>query len=615
MNWFLFLIILTFFPMHGLSASESDSPYSINRIILDTGFQCWYKEMPESETIFFKLLVKVGTRYETKNNNGISHFIEHLVFDGNSKWKTEREVEDAVTSKGGWSNAITDMESTVYTLNISTEELEFAMDWLKELMFSPSFKQDEIDRERKVIFQEIGMETILGIPIHSPVEIMERKLFCEDTVTYRVLGWKKILRKISREMILDYYRKYYVPENMVLVVVGNFRTDELINTVKNVFGSMPASGKSLKTVITPPPLANKFIEVKSGARGQIRTGFRTEGKKSKDTSALLITTDILHKNLFNEIRTQRGYSYAVGAETMLYSDYGYISAYAEAKSGDIRKIREIIEREFESLKRKPVDEESLSSVKKYRKNLMKNTFSNNMAASSNFCGMAVYSLANEPLRNRYEEIDKVTAQDIVDIAHKYFNKENSFLLHNYLSVNLNHKSCYFDFSELNDFLKSNQMPEITNPLEGMELSVSLPLYTVMLKYIYQSKSQGINRISIIQYLTEIQFRIFDQQPFWKYKALRKLHLDMHTSLSVGESAISIMEKYTDYDKVKGIKKNFIAAELLLGMDYKIVDWLALRMSFGYYVDPGIYVQEGKGINIDTPNFTHTDVNVGFKLNF
>ncbi len=131
----------------------SYDPSGVQRDVLPNGLRVWIEPRLESESVTALLVVRVGSRYETRANNGLSHFVEHMVFDGTEKWPTEEEVTDVIVHHGGNSNGWTDEETTTYFVQLAHRDLDLALDWLSQVVFHPTFPADKVDKERDIIFE------------------------------------------------------------------------------------------------------------------------------------------------------------------------------------------------------------------------------------------------------------------------------------------------------------------------------------------------------------------------------------------------------------------------------------------------------------------------------
>ena len=196
--------------------------------MLPNGLRVWIEPRPDSESVTALLVVRVGSRYETPANNGISHFVEHLVFDGTEKWPTEEAVADAITHRGGNWNGWTDEETTTYFVQLAQHDFDLALDWLSQVVFHPTFPADKVNKERDIIFEEkmgrygwlLNALDALGLGYDLDRDV-RRALFPGSTLGLRIIGEDASLDKITRQSLLDYYHTHYLPTNSALIIVGN----------------------------------------------------------------------------------------------------------------------------------------------------------------------------------------------------------------------------------------------------------------------------------------------------------------------------------------------------------------------------------------------------------
>jgi predicted Zn-dependent peptidase len=192
--------------------------YDLQRYTLQNGLRLWCVPRPNSQTVALMVQVAVGSRVETEANNGISHFLEHLVFTGTERW-SEAEVTDVVRRRGGECNAQTSREETTYYLHIAAEELEFGLDWLHQVLFKPTLTKEKFEKERQVIINEKGGEIDYlrraweWVEDHnlgwSVARALRRRVFPGSSFLLPIIGSDKSLNAITHEDLLAHYQNYY----------------------------------------------------------------------------------------------------------------------------------------------------------------------------------------------------------------------------------------------------------------------------------------------------------------------------------------------------------------------------------------------------------------------
>ncbi len=206
----------------------------IEVITLDNGLKIVMEDIPYVRSIAFGIWVKTGTRYEKPEENGVSHFIEHLMFKGTNK-RSARDIAEEMDSVGGQINAYTTKEYTCYYTRTLDKHFDEALDVLSDMIFNSKFDPDDIEREKEVIQEEIEM--YLDAPEELVHDALEEAVWRETSLGMPICGTYDTLKNMDRAMIKGYYDRTYRPKNAVIAVAGNFKRDEMLDKLKNVFGS------------------------------------------------------------------------------------------------------------------------------------------------------------------------------------------------------------------------------------------------------------------------------------------------------------------------------------------------------------------------------------------
>ena len=409
---------------------------SVDRFLLANGLEVWHKERPGTGTVSLILLVRVGARHETRHNNGISHFLEHMLFDGTARW-SEEDIKEAIRRHGGYFNAQTDYEHTAFEVHLLTEEFELALDWLAEIVFRSTLPPDKIERERSVLIQEKGgrssrlLEALeswgLGYDLGMAVR---RRLYPRSSLGLRVAGEDDSLARIDRAMLLEHYQCYYRPNNMALVVVGDAAPERVREAVGQSLagfapGPIPATppapqpvGRPVRVVLRGPGLADRSV---------MRRGARTVGAGHPDTAAIEVLAELLSNRLTDELRMRLGLVYAIGAFNVTLSDTGYFVIRTEADTAHMDTILDAVETELARLSREPAPAEEVRETKALLKGQFALTTQSNAALAWLYAGYSVWCRAEQCVPEYSECIDRVTPADIQRITQRYFSPDNSYL--------------------------------------------------------------------------------------------------------------------------------------------------------------------------------------------
>lgn len=299
---------------------------------LKNGLNCILAPLHETEAVTVLVLVKVGSRYESNKINGISHFIEHLLFKGTKRRPTSLHLTKELDSLGAEYNAFTDKDHTGYYIKVHKRHLAQAVEVVSDMLFNPLFEEKEINRERGVIIEEIKMYE--DNPLMYIGDVLERAMFQEHPLGNRISGPQSNLRTINRKEILDYYKKYYFTSNLIIGLAGNFTEAEgkilaeknfgqhKLNPVKDDFKKFSDQQNKLQI----------NIETRDSQQVQLALGFmaykRTDPKIYPLSLLAVILGGSMSSRLFTAIREKRGLAYFVRASTTLYEDVGALDIQA-----------------------------------------------------------------------------------------------------------------------------------------------------------------------------------------------------------------------------------------------------------------------------------------------
>src|SRR6185436_15833685 len=324
--------------------------FDFHRERLANGLRLWLKPRPGTGTVVLLLQAPVGSRSETEANNGISHFLEHMLFTGTERW-SEQEVGDVIRRRGGEVNARTSREDTVFWLHLKSEDLELGFDWLSQVIFQPKLLEEKFDKERQVIIQEKGGEIGRLEQVGEWVEdiglgwnvfrAVRHRLYPKSSLLLPVIGEDKSLRRIRYADLLAHYRQHYVPNNMSLIVVGDVDAKRLAERAAHYLGGFPAGVVPPRPATPPPPEGGFDLRLRGpnlNDQGQLLLGAPLPGLNHPDRWALSVLSEILDTVLTQDIRFKRGLVYGIDVYPSLYTDCGYFVVYTTSDSAKFPEI-------------------------------------------------------------------------------------------------------------------------------------------------------------------------------------------------------------------------------------------------------------------------------------
>lgn len=333
------------------------------KTVLSNGTRIVSEELPGVRSIALGLWVGTGSRYEELDEAGISHLIEHLLFKGTKK-RTAREVAEAIESVGGQLNAFTSKEYTCFYVRVLDEHLPLAVDVLSDMFFYPLFTPEDIEREKKVVQEEIRMYE------DSPDEIIH-DLFSQTIweghpLSRPVVGSLKSIRSLSKQKILDYYQKHYNPSNLVLALTGNVKHDEALQLLEPIFSGAP--DKIVEQEVNSPEARTVFKNFYKPLE-QVQLCLGTPGLAQNDERiyALKILNNILgggaSSRLFQRIREEYALVYSIYSYYTVFRDTGLITIYAGTNPANFRKVWELIWQELRKIIQHGVSSDELKRAK------------------------------------------------------------------------------------------------------------------------------------------------------------------------------------------------------------------------------------------------------------
>lgn len=423
-----------------VSHTKQEQPFELHRFTLANGLRVWCQPRSDSKSVVVFLVVRVGVRNEGKSNNGISHYLEHMLFTGTERWD-EDEISDMIEKRGGYSNGWTGTESTMYFAEMSAQDFDIAMDWASEIVFHSTFPEDKVDKERNVVFQEkwgkYGWIINTGRRFFESLgfgydlrKTVERLVFPNSSLTLGYLWEDEALDNIDRKALLDYYHTYYMPNNATLLIVGNVTPEQALEKTKHYFGNLE-KGTSPKFPETPDlPDDGPYNVIIRGPlptnQCRLRIGARTVGPTHPDRWVLEVLGDMLSTSLLKEIRNKRGLVYWVWAHNTMYSDVGRFEIGTRSEGDKRELIQQIIEEHLEKIRQGDIDPEKVVEAKTALKGRWALRMERNFGRVHWLNGWVLALADDEPLPDYEAKIDAVAPEDLTRVLNTYLIPQRSY---------------------------------------------------------------------------------------------------------------------------------------------------------------------------------------------
>jgi predicted Zn-dependent peptidase len=372
------------------------------KTVLPNGLRVITQPMTGVKSVAVMVMLAAGSRYETKQTNGIAHFAEHMFFKGTEKRPTAKDISSEVDGIGGEFNAFTSKEFTGYYIKCASEHRTLALDVLADQLLASRFDPEEIDREKGVIVEELNM--YLDTPRDHVDSVYETLLFGDQPLGWDVIGTKETVRASTRQTFLDYLDAWYTPRRMVVGAAGDV-DERFVDEVAEMFGHIAdrPSGEMAPAefVQTEPRVA---LETRDSDQAHLRLGVRGLQTTSPDRYIMQVLTTVLgggmSSRLFIEVRERLGLAYYVYGYHQGYHDTGTLFAQAGVDTERIDQAVATIAGEFRKLAADGVSEDEVRRCKNFLKGRM-------VLQLEDPKGLLIFGLRREALEDRIVEIDEV----------------------------------------------------------------------------------------------------------------------------------------------------------------------------------------------------------------
>lgn len=385
----------------------------IEKYTSKNGVRIVLENIPTVRSVTIGIWVLTGSRNENKRNNGISHFIEHLLFKG-TKNRSAQEIAEAFDAIGGQINAFTSKEYTCFYAKVLDTHKEKALDILADMFFNSNFDEDEMTREKKVVIEEIKMYE--DTPDDIVQDLLAKASFGDHPLGYPILGTEDNLNRFSRDEIIHYIEEQYHPENVVISVAGNCDSD-FIERIDDYFGTYETKTKQTQRS-NPVFLSDTITKNKDIEQAHLCLGFKGLAVDDPNIYSLLVMNNVLggsmSSRLFQEVREKKGLAYSVFSYHSSFLDSGMLTIYAGTGKEQLHVLQETINQTIEKLVEDGLTDKELQNSKEHLKgNLMLGLEGTGSRMSRNG--------RNELLLKRHRSLDEII-REIDAVDHDSVNK-------------------------------------------------------------------------------------------------------------------------------------------------------------------------------------------------
>ncbi len=397
----------------------------VHKWVLENGIRVVAERIPSVKSVSIGLWINVGSRDEGAEEQGVSHFLEHMFFKG-TKTRSAKDIALAVDELGGELNAFTTRETTTFYAKVLDEHLPIVVDLLSDLLQNSCFDPSEIEKESQVIIEEIKM-------VEDDPEDLVYDLHLEETwrnsaLAHSILGTPESVKGMTRGKILGYIQRTYDPREMVISIAGRFDLATIMTQLESAFGDY--TNDKVNPYLRTPPKITPCVQIKKRKLEQAHLCIGTEGLSYLDRNryVLYLLNTILgggaSSRLFQEVREERGWAYSIYSSPASYLDGGLFTIYAGASPKNVNNVVDLVLKMLTKVKKDGVRAEELARAKHQTKGGMMLSMESTSTRMSRIAKEQLFFGRNFTLREITREIDRVSLAQIQTLANTLFKQES-----------------------------------------------------------------------------------------------------------------------------------------------------------------------------------------------
>lgn len=391
--------------------------------VLKNGLRVVTIPMKDNPTVTVLVLVEAGSKYETKEVNGISHFLEHMCFKGTIKRPKAIDISKELDMLGSQYNAFTAQEYTGYYAKSDAKHFAKIFDIVSDIYLNSTFPDTEMEKEKGVIIEEINMYE--DMPNRHVQDLMMKLLYGDQPAGWNIAGEKKNILKMKRDDFVKYKSEHYLPEATVIVVAGQVTEREVLKEVNKIFGSAK-EGKKFPKIRTKDVQKKPEVLVKWKKTDQTHfvLAMRSEDFFSKKSPSFSVLGGVLgggmSSRLFQKLREEMGVGYYVRAYNDSFTDHGFFQISAGVDNKRVDEVLKAVLDECKKLKKEPVSKEELNKVKELLIGNLKLSLESSDDIANFYGGQELLKRELKSAEDKAKAIRKVTARDIQTLARNIF---------------------------------------------------------------------------------------------------------------------------------------------------------------------------------------------------
>ncbi|WP_400163027.1 M16 family metallopeptidase [Brevibacillus sp. TJ4] len=394
----------------------------IQRHTCENGLRIVTEKIPSVRSVAIGIWVGTGSKYENEQNNGISHFLEHMFFKG-TQTRSAKEIAETFDEIGGNVNAFTSKEYTCYYARVLDQHAPIALDVLSDMFFNSVFDSGELEKEKNVVIEEIGMYD--DTPDDLVHDLIARASYGDHPLGYSILGTEDVLRSLKRDDLLQYIEQRYLPVNTVISVAGNF-DDALTEEIKKRFSAYPSTRQD--TVVQAPAfLAGSIAHQKTTEQAHICFSLPGLPVGHEDSYSLTLLNNVLggsmSSRLFQEIREERGLAYSVYSYHSAYKETGTFTIYTGTAPEQVSQVFDIVSNLLRDVADNGITDKELNKGKEQLKGSLMLSLESTSSRMSRLGKNELLLKRHLSLDEVISKIDSVSHESVRAVAQQLFRQK------------------------------------------------------------------------------------------------------------------------------------------------------------------------------------------------
>jgi predicted Zn-dependent peptidase len=392
----------------------------VTREVLATGLRLITESMPHVRSVSIGVWLTRGSRHESSELGGIAHFVEHMLFKGTGTRSAE-DIAQEIDSIGGQLDAFTAKEYASYYIKVLDEHLPMAIDLLSDIVMNPRFDAEDVEKEKKVILEEIKM--VEDTPDDLVHELFTQHFWEGHSLGRPILGSKETVESFTPEILRHYFRNAYVASNLIVSAAGNIEHARVRELIERAFAALPASREGYDDTV-PRVVPQVLVRAKELEQSHVCLGTNSYQQNHPDRYVSYIMNTVLggsmSSRLFQNVREKRGLAYAVFSGLSAYRDAGNITIYAGCASEAVPELVDLCVEELRGLKKMPVPDAELRRAKDHLKGSLMLSLENTASRMSHLARQEIYFERHFGLDETLAGVERVTAADVTRVAGDLF---------------------------------------------------------------------------------------------------------------------------------------------------------------------------------------------------